>query len=104
MRVTRTSPTCQERLSMESTSRLHGVRGPRSIPRRIASMRVLVTGGTGFVGSHTVAALCAAGHRVKLLVRDPARIAPALLPHGLEPPEYAVGDITDRAAVEAALE
>jgi len=67
-------------------------------------MRVLVTGGTGFVGSHTVAALCDAGHRVKLLVRDPARIAPALAPHDLEVPDYEVGDVTDAAAVERALD
>jgi nucleoside-diphosphate-sugar epimerase len=33
-------------------------------------MRVLVTGGTGFIGSHTVRALLDAGHDVKLLVRD----------------------------------
>lgn len=33
-------------------------------------MRVLVTGGTGFIGSHTVRALLAAGHAVKLLVRN----------------------------------
>ena len=67
-------------------------------------MRVLVTGGTGFVGSHTVAALRAAGHQVKLLVRDPARIAPALAPHGLDVPEHEMGDVTDGAAVERALE
>ena len=37
-------------------------------------MKVLVTGGTGFTGSHTVRALVAAGHKVRLLVRDPAKV------------------------------
>lgn len=32
----------------------------------------LVTGGTGFLGRHLVPALCRAGHRVRLLTRDPA--------------------------------
>ncbi|HEV2126392.1 MAG TPA: NAD-dependent epimerase/dehydratase family protein, partial [Chloroflexota bacterium] len=32
-------------------------------------MRVTVTGGTGFVGCHTVAPLIRAGHTVRLLVR-----------------------------------
>src|SRR5258705_13113765 len=31
---------------------------------------VLVTGGSGFVGSHTIAALLAAGHRVRATVRN----------------------------------
>jgi nucleoside-diphosphate-sugar epimerase len=33
-------------------------------------MRVMITGGTGFVGYHTAQALMAAGHRVSLLVRS----------------------------------
>lgn len=36
---------------------------------------VLVTGGSGFIGSHCIAALVAAGHRVRSTVRTPARIA-----------------------------
>ncbi len=42
---------------------------------------VLVTGGTGFVGSRLVAALAGAGHQVTLLTRTPAAAAPLAL-HG----------------------
>jgi uncharacterized protein YbjT (DUF2867 family) len=33
-------------------------------------MRIFVTGGTGFIGSHTLHALRAAGHDVRRLVRS----------------------------------
>jgi nucleoside-diphosphate-sugar epimerase len=59
-------------------------------------MKVLVTGGTGFVGTHSVRALLAAGHAVRLLLRDPARV------HTPEV-EVAVGDVTDAAAVARAV-
>jgi nucleoside-diphosphate-sugar epimerase len=66
-------------------------------------MRVLVTGGTGFVGSHAVAALVSAGHQVRLLVRDPAKIDRVLKPRGIEIDDHVIGDMSDTNAVRAAL-
>ncbi|TDB81608.1 SDR family NAD(P)-dependent oxidoreductase [Micromonospora sp. KC721] len=68
-------------------------------------MRVLVTGGTGFVGSHTVAALHRDGHRIRLLARDPARVRPVLAPLGVDPEQVEVtcGDVTDPDDVAAAV-
>lgn len=66
-------------------------------------MRVLVTGGTGFVGCHTVAALVGHGHRVRLLVRAPERIGPALDPLGVTQVEVVAGDVTNPAAVQQAM-
>ena len=67
-------------------------------------MRVAVTGGTGFVGAHSVRALIEAGHAVRLLVRAPERIAPALDPLGVGRVDHIVGDVTDQVAVRRALE
>jgi dihydroflavonol-4-reductase len=66
-------------------------------------MRVLVTGGTGYVGSHTVAALAGQGHQVRLLARARDRIAPALDPLGVAGADAVVGDVTSAAAVEQAM-
>jgi nucleoside-diphosphate-sugar epimerase len=67
-------------------------------------MLLLVTGGTGYVGSHSIAALVGAGHRVRVLARSPERIPAALAPLGVDDVETAIGDVTDPAAVERALE
>lgn len=67
-------------------------------------MRVMVTGGTGFVGSHTVAELVKQGHKVKLLVRSPDRVAPALDPLGIKNVEVIKGNVLDKASIEQAAE
>lgn len=64
----------------------------------------MVTGGTGFVGAHSTKALLDAGHDVRLLVRDPARIDAALRPLGVaDRPEFVVGDMLDGGAVREAV-
>ena len=67
-------------------------------------MRVLVTGGTGFIGAHTVKAIHDAGHSVRLLVRDPKRIEESLHPLGVRIDDYVVGDMRDDDLVRRALE
>jgi nucleoside-diphosphate-sugar epimerase len=68
------------------------------------NLLVLVTGGTGYVGSHAIAALAGAGHRVRVLARSPDRIPAALKPLGVERVETVIGDVTDPAAVERSLD
>ena len=60
-------------------------------------MLVGVTGGTGFVGAHSVAAMVRAGHRVRLLARDPAKAhrVLALLGVGCGDVEVVRADIRD---------
>jgi nucleoside-diphosphate-sugar epimerase len=66
-------------------------------------MRVLVTGGTGLVGSHACRAMMAAGHAVRLLVRSPDKATNFYGSEGESLPELIQGDVTDPAAVERAL-
>lgn len=68
-------------------------------------MRVVVTGASGFVGSHAVAALRAAGHEPILLIRNPGKTAKVLSSVGVtEPVETIEADIRDADAVRAGLE
>jgi dihydroflavonol-4-reductase len=61
-------------------------------------VKALVTGGTGFVGSHVVRALVEQGHSVRVLHRASSRL------DGLEgrPFESSIGDILDLDALRAA--
>jgi len=66
-------------------------------------MRVFVTGATGFIGFHATAALLAAGHQVRALVRDREKAARVLGPLGLAPEHTIRGDMTDEEVVAAAI-
>lgn len=68
-------------------------------------MRLFLTGGTGFIGSHVLAAALAAGHQVRALRRSPAS-AP-VIPLPCEP-EWCQGDLhsltaADLKGIEAVL-
>ena len=62
-------------------------------------MTALVTGATGFVGSHAAARLAAHGHEVRVLVRDPAKLARVPALRDVTITDIVVGDVTDRANI-----
>jgi uncharacterized protein YbjT (DUF2867 family) len=60
-------------------------------------MRVLITGGTGFVGPHVVRAIADKGHDLKLLVRDSTRSREL-------PGRPVVGEMTNTVSLRSAVE
>ena len=76
-------------------------------------MKVLVTGGTGFLGTHLIPRLIAAGHQVRVIgrTRPSASVFAGNAPKAgfgkaqiTAVPEFVVGDLKNREAVRKALE
>ena len=65
-------------------------------------MRVMITGGTGFVGYHTTQALLDAGHEVSLLVRSVDKMLKLFGDDRIH--QVTRGDITEADKVVAALD
>jgi NAD+-dependent farnesol dehydrogenase len=61
-------------------------------------MKVLLTGGTGFLGKNVARALAARGHELRLVAREASRL------EGLPPAEIAYGDVGDAAFLRRAAE
>ncbi len=80
---------------MTSDAPLVPPRAVEDVPGGLAGP-VAVTGGTGFVGSHLVDTLCAAGLRPRVLVRDPD--APRWIAG--RPVEWVPGSLHDPGALE----
>lgn len=67
-------------------------------------MRVLITGGTGFVGAWTAKAVQDSGYDVRFLVRSVERLAASAGSIGVDVADSVLGDISDAGSVNAALD
>jgi dihydroflavonol-4-reductase len=66
----------------------------------VKAVKALVTGGTGFLGSHIARTLVEAGHTARILRRPTSRLD---LLDGL-PVEHAIGDVVDPPSLEQAMQ
>jgi len=67
-------------------------------------MKILVTGGAGFIGSHTVDALLAEGHHVRILDNLSKPVHMNGMPTYLDPAaEFIEGDVRDKETLRKAL-
>jgi dTDP-L-rhamnose 4-epimerase len=64
-------------------------------------MRVLLTGGAGFIGRHVLTELIARGHEVRVFDSLRSDVHHGAIPH--LPVELVIGDVRDSDAVDAAL-
>ena len=68
-------------------------------------MKVMLTGGTGFIGGHLLKELTSEGHDVRLLVRDAEKLERMIELQSIEAEvDYVIGDMADPATVQASLE
>ena len=67
-------------------------------------MRVMLTGGTGFIGGHVLRALVDAGHEPRALVRSSDKLDQMRAAQGIDDAiDHVVGDMTDPDSVAEAL-